>query len=288
MAITFVTARSTGDRDTDLPRLVAAAERAGLSADVTIWDDPAVDWIRYDAIVIRSCWDYTTRAAEFLGWAASVPHLHNSIDVLRWNTDKTYLRDLEAVGVPIIETRWDVRDGDDLGDHDEWVVKPTVSAGSRDTARWTTAAEVHAHSAELLDAGRHSMTQPYIASVDDEGETAMLFFDGVFSHAIRKGPILARGEGVRDDRNGRGDNVERTPTDAQHEVAAAAVTALRQRFDQVPLYVRVDLVTGADGAPLLIELEAAEPFLFLDTAPDTAADRFIASLAHRMGDAPAT
>lgn len=288
MTITFVTASTTGVRDTDLPRLVAAAERAGLEAHVTIWDDPAVDWLSYDAVVIRSCWDYTARAEEFLGWAASVPHLHNTIDVLRWNTDKTYLRALEAAGVPIIETRWDVRDGDDLGDHDEWVVKPTVSAGSKDTARWTTAAEVHAHSADLLAAGRHSMTQPYIASVDDEGETAMLFFGGTFSHAIRKGPILARGEGVRDDRNGRGDNLERTPTDAQHEVAAAALATLTDRFGEVPLYVRVDLVTGADGAPLLIELEAAEPFLFLDMAPDAAADRFIASLVDRLGDASAT
>ncbi len=287
MALTFVTARSTGVRDTDLSRLVAAAERAGLDAEITIWDDPDVDWSSYDAVVIRSCWDYTARAEEFLGWAASVPNLHNSVDVLRWNTDKTYLRDLEAAGVPIIETRWDVGQGDDLGDHDEWVVKPTVSAGSKDTARWTTADDVRAHSAELLAAGRHSMTQPYIASVDDEGETAMLFFGGSFSHAIRKGPILVRGEGVRDDRNGRGDNVERTPTDAQHEVAAGALAALHEQVGQVPLYVRVDLVTGPAGTPLLIELEAAEPFLFLDMAPDAAADRFIAALVDRLDDASA-
>lgn len=288
MTITFVTASVTGGRDTDLPRLVAAAERAGLEADITIWDDPAVDWLSYDAVVIRSCWDYTARAVEFLGWAASVPNLHNSIDVLRWNTDKTYLRDLEAAGIPIIETRWDVRDGDDLGDHDEWVVKPTVSAGSKDTARWSTAAEVHAHSADLLAAGRHSMTQPYIASVDDEGETALLFFGGVFSHAIRKAPMLVAGEGADLDRDDREQITERTPTAAQHEVAAAAIAELQDRFGQVPLYVRVDLVTDTDGSPLLIELEAAEPSLFLDSAPDEAAETFIESLVHRLDVAPTT
>lgn len=288
MALTFVTASSTGVRDTDLPRLVAAAGRAGLAADVTIWDDPAVDWSAYDAVVIRSCWDYTSRVEEFLTWAASVPRLHNPVDVLRWNTDKTYLRVLEAAGVPIIETRWDVGAGDDLGDHAEWVVKPTVSAGSKDTARWTTADEVVAHSEDLLAAGRHSMTQPYVSSVDDEGETAMLFFGGTFSHAIRKGPILVRGEGVRDDRNGRGENVERTPTGPQRDVATAALATLTDLFGEVPLYVRVDLVTGADGAPMLIELEAAEPFLFLDMAPDAAADRFIDSLVRRLDDVAAS
>lgn len=278
MRITFVTAAHTGREDTDLPRLLAAAERRGVDAEITVWDDPDVDWAAYDAVVIRSCWDYITRLEEFLAWADAVPRLHNPVEVLRWNTDKEYLRELQDAGVPIIETHWNAGPTSDIGDHEEWVVKPTVSSGSKGAARWSSREDALAHSADLQAAGRVSMTQPYIASVDDEGETAMLYFGGSFSHAIRKGPILARGEGVRDDRNGRGENVERTPTPAQHEVALRALSALETAVGQMPVYVRVDLVTGPDGGPLLIELEAAEPFLFLDVVEEAAADRLVAAV----------
>ena len=283
MAITFVSSSWALELDADLPLLVAAASQRGIDAEITIWDDPAVDWNAYDAVIVRSCWDYTSRRDEFLAWAASVPHLHNSHEVLAWNTDKVYLRQIEAAGVPIIETRWNVAAGDDLGDHAEWVVKPTVSAGSLDTARWESPADVYAHSAALVSAGRTSMTQPYISSVDEEGETAMLFFGGEFSHAIRKGPILVRGEGIRQDRDGRGENEVRTPTTAQHEVAAAALAAVDEVLGHPAdlLYARVDLVTGADGSPLVIEIELAEPYLFLVLA-DGGAGRLVDAVAARI------
>jgi hypothetical protein len=283
VTITFVSSSWARDLDHDLPLLIQAARRRGIDAEITIWDDPAVDWKAYDAVVVRSCWDYTPRRDEFLAWAASVPRLHNSHEVLAWNTDKVYLRQIEAAGVPIIETRWNVAGGDDLGDHAEWVVKPTVSAGSRDTARWESLDEVYAHSAALVGAGRTSMTQPYISSVDDEGETAMLFFGGEFSHAIRKGPILARGEGIRQDRDGRGEHEARTPTPAQREVATAALAAIDDVLGQPAdlLYARVDLVTGSDGSPMVIELELTEPYLFLVLA-DGGAGRLVDAVAARI------
>jgi len=162
-------------------------------------------------------------------------------------------------------------------------VKPTVSAGSRDTARWTSPDDVYAHSAELVAAGRTSMTQPYIASVDDEGETAMLFFGGTFSHAIRKGAILARGEGVRQDRDGRGENpIAREPSEAQHRVAAQALAAVDDIVGAGTdlMYARVDLVTADDGSPLVIELELTEPSLFLPWS-DGGADRLVETIASR-------
>ncbi len=283
MTISFVSSSWAIELDPDLPLLVDAARRRGLDAEVTIWDDPAVDWTSYDAVVVRSCWDYITQREAFLAWAASVPRLHNSHEVLAWNTDKVYLRQLAAAGVPIIETRWNIAEGDDLGDHAEWVVKPTVSAGSMDTARWQAPADVYAHSTALLEAGRTSMTQPYISSVDDEGETAMLFFGGEFSHAIRKGPILIRGEGIRQDRDGRGENAPRTPSVAQHEVAAGALAAVDEILGHPAdlLYARVDLVTGADGSPQVIELELTEPYLFLVLA-DGGAGRIVDALAARI------
>lgn len=281
MTIALVSAAPFRDLDDDLPLLLDAAAARGLDAVITSWDDPAVDWAAYDTVIVRSCWDYISRREEFLAWTASVPNLHNSHDVISWNTDKVYLRQLEAAGVPIIETRWDVAPGDDIGEHAEWVVKPTVSAGSRDTARWTSRDDVYAHSAELVAAGRTSMTQPYIASVDDEGETAMLFFGGQFSHAIRKGAILAKGEGVRQDRDGRGENpMARTPTDAQHAIAAQALAATDQILGRAAelMYARVDLVTAADGSPLVIELELTEPSLFLPWS-DGGADRLMDAIA---------
>lgn len=282
MTIALATATVARDLDADLPLIVRAAADRGVEVEIVVWDDAAVDWSAYDAVVVRSCWDYTNRRDEFLAWAAAVPSLHNDAGILTWNTDKTYLRQLAAAGVPVIETRWDVAVGDDLGDHAEWVVKPTVSAGSKDTARWSTREEVWAHSAELVAAGRTSMTQPYIASVDDEGETAMLFFDGELSHAIRKGPLLQRGEGVQQDRDSRESITPRTPTQAQRDVSAHALAAAVEvmGLDRPPLYARVDLVTAADGSPLLIELELAEPSLFLPHA-DGAADRLVDAVLAR-------
>lgn len=282
MTIAFVTSTAHGALDADLPLLVAAAAGRGTDGRIVTWDDPEVDWSSFEAVVVRSCWDYIDRREEFLAWAGSVPRLHNSVDVLRWNTDKVYLREVEAAGVPIIETRWDVARGDDIGDHDEWVVKPTISAGSKDTARWSTREEVWEHSAALVAAGRSSMTQPYVSSVDEEGETAMLHFSGVFSHAIRKGALLERGEGVRQDRDSRESITPRTPSDAQRELSEHAIGAAVRALglDEPPLYARVDLVTAADGSPLLIELELAEPSLFLPTA-DGAAERLVDAVLAR-------
>ena len=282
MVITFVTSSFARSVDPDLPLLLDAARQRDVVAEITLWDDPTVDWGSYDAVVVRSCWDYVGRRAEFLAWAAGVKHLHNSPDVLAWNTDKVYLKQLEAAGVPIIETRWDVAPGDDIGDHAEWVVKPTISAGSRDTARWATAEEVWEHSAALVAAGRPSMTQPYVSSVDDEGETALLHFSGTFSHAIRKGPLLERGEGVNQDRDSREAITPRIPSPAQRDVADRAIAAAVEAtgLDTPPLYARVDLVTAPDGSPHLIELELAEPSLFLPQS-DGGAGRLVDAVLAR-------
>ncbi len=244
-----------------------------MRVDLVRWDDPAVQWDLYDLAVVRSCWDYAWRLEEFLTWAASVPRLRNPVEVLRWNTDKTYLRDLERAGLPLVPTAWDPTDADLLPDGEEWVVKPSVSAGSRDTARWSTRDDALDHVGQLGRAGRTAMVQPYVSSVDAAGETAMLFLGGRFSHAVRKGPLLGRGEGVRQDRDSRADLRPVVATAEQRAVAQAV-------FDAVPelvpgaapvLYARIDLVADGEGAPVLLELELAEPSLFLPQAPEAAA-----------------
>jgi len=222
---------------------------------------------------VRSCWDYAWRLEEFLTWAASVPRLRNSVEVLRWNTDKTYLRQLQRAGLPVVPTVWDPADAAALPDAQEWVVKPSISAGSRDTARWSSPEDALAHAASLTAAGRTAMLQPYLASVDDAGETAMLFIGGAFSHAVRKGPLLQRGEGVRSDRDSRSDLTPAVPSTAQRELAQAVFDAVPALvgIDAPPLYARIDLVDDADGEPVVLELELTEPSLFLPQAPDAPA-----------------
>ena len=258
--------------DPDLPIASAALREAGLAVDLLRWDDPAVRWADYDLAVVRSCWDYAWRLDEFLAWAESVPRLRNPVEVLRWNTDKVYLRDLERAGLPVVPTVWDPTTAGDLPDAPEWVVKPSVSAGSRDTARWHEPAAVLDHVAQLTGAGRTAMVQPYLRSVDELGETAMLFIGGGFSHAVRKGPLLAAGEGVRQDRDSRGDLRPAVPTAAQREVAQAVFDAVPGLVgvDRSSLYARIDLVQDANGRPVVLELELTEPSLFLPQAPAAA------------------
>jgi hypothetical protein len=258
--------------DEDGPLLLAELASAGVDATVARWDDDGVDWSDFDLVLVRSTWDYPLRRAEFLAWTRRCRRTANPADVLAWNTDKIYLRELADAGVPVIETHWDVRTGDDLPRlgiaAEEWVVKPSISGGSKDTARWDNPDDVYAHSEELIAAGRTAMVQPYVPSVDVEGETALIFVGGRFSHAIRKGPLLERGEGIRQDRDQREVITPRAPTAAQLDVAEQVLAALPSSLGRADdlAYARVDLATDPEGTPRLIELELTEPSLFLDHA----------------------
>jgi hypothetical protein len=271
--------------DPDLPLAAPALRQAGYAVDCVRWDDPVVDWPAYDLAVVRSCWDYAWRRAEFLAWAETVPGLRNDPAVLRWNTDKTHLRDVEAAGLPVVPTVWDPAGVADLPDAREWVVKPSVSAGSRDTARWSDPADVLAHATALTAVGRTAMVQPYQASVDDDGETALLFLGGEFSHAACKGPLLGRGEGVRQDRDSRSGVRPATATPEQQALAQAVVDTLRHLVPgSAPLlYARVDLVADDAGRPLVLEVELTEPNLFLRLALPEALTRLVRAVGDAIG-----
>lgn len=266
----------------DARMLAAALTGLGVAADIAVWDDPAVDWSRYDLVVVRSTWDYTDRREEFLAWAESLPRALNPADVLRWNTDKRYLRDLEAAGAPVVPTRWDP---DDIpADWPEYVLKPSVSSGSRDTARWGPGEEdaARAHLRELRDAGRTVMLQPYLEAVDTAGETALVFLGGEYSHAARKARVLNPGagiEGLAGLGETRGKVTATTATDAELDLAHRVLDAVPGGRDL--LYARVDLIPGPGGDPLLIELELTEPALYLEHAPGGDA-RFAKAVAARL------
>lgn len=294
--IALVTAIPALHRDDDMPPLLDACARVGLDAEIRAWDDPTVSWSRYDGVVLRSPWDYHARLPEFLSWCAradAVSRLLNPLDVVLWNTDKHYLADLAEVDVSVVPTRFVEPDAEPLPalesalaafpDAAELVVKPTVSVGSIDTQRYRRDEAFAAanHVGRLLAAGRAAMLQPYLDAVDSRGETALLYFDGAFSHAIRKAALLRPGRDGADHADVPDAIAPRTPDPEELATGEAVLAALRARTGAAPLYARVDLIRDAAGQPTLLELELTEPALFFAGAPG-AADRFVEALARRI------
>jgi O-ureido-D-serine cyclo-ligase len=305
--IALVTAREALALDPDMPPLIAAFEAVGCAVETPCWDDPAVDWAGFDAALLRSTWDYAPRAAEFqrfVARVAAVTQLHNPPALVTWSLDKHYLVDLAKAGVATVPTRF-VEPGDaaaaalaaflaggapratpgaTIGTAAEYVVKPAIGAGSKDAARYRTdsaddRARALDHLAALLAADRSVMLQPYLASVDAEGETAMVYLDGRLSHAIRKGPLLAPGAGFVEGLFAAEDIRPREPGKDEGRIAKAAFNAIP---GPPPLYARVDLVRDAEGAPVVLELELVEPSLFFEHGPG-AAERLVEGLMARIG-----
>jgi hypothetical protein len=185
----------------------------------------------------------------------------------------------------VVPTVWDPLTPDELPDAVEWVVKPSVPAGSRDTARWLDPLAALGHAAELAGAGRTAMVQPYLTGVDVASVTALLFVGGRLSHALRTGPQLARGEGVRQDRDSRGDLRPVAATREQRDVAQAVADAVPSLVPGAAplLYARIDLVADATGAPVVLELELTEPSLFLPQAPAEALPRLVRAVGDAIG-----
>lgn len=262
---------------TDDDRLLfAPLGRRGIEAVPHVWTGPPA--VGFDLVVVRSTWDYVPQRERFLAWADGCARLRNPASILRWNTDKRYLHALAAAGVPVVPTRF-VAPGEAYEPPGvEHVVKPTVSAGTRDTARFGAGAPAScAHVAALHRQGRTAMVQPYVASVDARGETALVYFGGELSHVLHKPALLPRGAAAI---AGLGSRSLVRPHAASADERAVAERVL----DAVPggraalTYARVDLVAGDDGAPMLLELEATEPCLYL-ALDDGAADRFAAAIA---------
>lgn len=294
MKIALVTAVAAFALDDDLQPLQQALEKAGIQAPIVAWDDPTVSWSRFDAALLRSPWDYADRLPEFLGWAENASkqtRLLNPLEVIRRNTDKHYLADLARLGLSVVPSEF-AEPGDSAAaaladflekysDAAEFVVKPAIGAGSRDAQRYGREQVVEAteHVKRLLDGKRSVLMQPYLASVDVAGETALMFFEGVFSHAIRKGALLQKDVGPTRALFATEKITARTPGADELALAKAVLAALPGG----PLaYARVDLIRAADGSPCLLELELTEPSLFFPFDKG-AADRFAESLKKRLG-----
>jgi hypothetical protein len=276
--VALVTAEAARGSDDDETPLLDALIWSGVEASVVAWDDRSADWSAFDLVVIRSTWDYAPRHGEFVRWIRRVAlrsTLANAADVVEWNLDKRYLRDLQRAGLPVVPTTWlEPGDAVRLPERGELVVKPVVSAGAKDTVRY--AMPNHADLAReqidaLLRRKRPVMVQPYIASVDEHGETALVYLEGAFSHAVRKGAILREPLVATSALFAAEDITYVRPTAQQREVGDAVLRFVQSR--EPVLYARVDVVDGARGEPLVLEVELAEPSLFLGYA-EGATERF--------------
>lgn len=264
--------------------IIEGLRARGRHALPAVWNDPAVDWQAGQAVVLRSTWDYTRARPEFLEWLEGLPcPVFNPAEVVRWNTDKRYLETLRVAGVPITPTFY-LEVGASLPDElgaKECVVKPSVSAGSQDTIRLATddRRAISAHVEAIHRQGKTVMVQPYLSGVESQGETALLYIDGRFSHAIRKGPILRETGRVATDSLFALEAVEaREPTADERELAARVLAALP--FSGL-LYTRVDLIPDDEGAPVVLEVELTEPSIFFEHGPGSQ-DRFVEAIVSRL------
>jgi glutathione synthase/RimK-type ligase-like ATP-grasp enzyme len=269
--------------------LVAALETRRCRVSRPRWDDAAVDWAAADVVVVRTTWDYARQRDRFLAWAgrtAAVTRLWNPVEVLRWNTHKSYLLELEERGAPVVPTAWLGRgDRIDLGallssrGWSQAVVKPAVGASSEglflvDAERPHTGQR---HLDALLGRG-DVMIQPYLDTIERRGELSIVVIDGEVSHAIRKIPRPGEYR-IQEEFGGARERVvvDREAATLARWVVEATGTEL--------LFARIDLVEDATGTLQLAELEATEPDLYLAVVPG-AADGLAEAIVRRAEGDP--
>lgn len=234
--------------DAPLPQALAALK---MLAHPVAWDNPSVDWTLFDAIIVRSCWNYPQHYSAFLSWITKLESLHvrlfNSPQLLRWNSHKSYLLELEQKGIPIIPTRILSKDTK-ISSHDG-IQKPIVGNGGHGFIRHPTAHISHAHDMLL---------QPYMREVDTDGEYQYIFIGNTHTHTMHKTQATIR------------------PIEAAQSFIDQAALVI-SNITPTPLYARVDGV-HVHGRLMLMELELIEPLLYLDVHPD-AATRLAQTLA---------
>lgn len=267
--IAIATCAAYGELKVDDRLLGEALESRGAEALPVVWDGAQPRWQSFDLCLVRSTWDYHDKHEEFLAWTrevAGATTLHNPADLIAWNSDKTYLRELGERGVPTVATVWVDRGSDADVEAilaregwEEAVIKPVVDLGAKNLHRVRAGAGTAKDALAATLSRGAAMVQPFLPSLEEEGELSLIFIDGSFGHAVRKRPASGdfRVQSIW------GGTAEEAGASTDHlEVAKRALAHL----DEPPLYARVDLVTGPDGSPCLIELELIEPNLYLSTS----------------------
>ncbi|MER6666054.1 hypothetical protein ABT256_16060 [Amycolatopsis japonica] len=281
----FVACSTLPEGDGDEHAVPEALADLGFKTRWAAWDDTTVDFGAADIVVLRATWDYAERHDEFLSWTESVPSLSNSAEVVRWNTDKSYLAELGDAGVAVVPTTLIAPDDKAPSwPKGEFVLKPAIGAGSRGAGRFTAGDAAAAHLSGLQADGNTVLLQPYQSSVDSDGEIALVYFGGVYSHAFSKAAMLGR----ELDESGLYVTEKLAPVQpaagyrALAEDALDATAALLGILRAELLYARVDLVAGLDGRPLLLELELVEPPLGFRQTDAAAAWRFASAVRQQL------
>ncbi|MBX0291617.1 hypothetical protein K3G63_14295 [Hymenobacter sp. HSC-4F20] len=257
-------APNVDDEDSLLTRYL---REQGHTVEPRVWTNPAVDWLRYDVVVVKSPWDYFDRVGEFYQWLDRMEGLGvkllNPAATVRWNADKKYLLDMQAAGVRIVPTHWLSRgqavETDSLFEtlgHDTLVVKPAVSGGAKNTFVLTRQeSAIRQPQLEQLLRDEDFLVQPFQPQIQKEGEWSLIYFGGEFSHCVLKTPK----SGDFRVQHYLGGGIEPRPAPAHLRQAADAIV---RAFATGCLYARVDGL-DQDGEFLLMELELIEPFLYL-------------------------
>jgi hypothetical protein len=281
ITVALATCREMPHLDPDTRHLIAPLAAHDVTVKPVVWDDSTIDWSRFDLVVVRS------------RWAACVPRLANDVSTLAWNTDKRYLINLAERGIPVVPTSW-IEPGDYWMPPRQglWVVKPAVSLASLDAGRYRLEdAEERrlamTHVRRLQAVGRTVMLQPYVQAIETCGETSLVYFGGVFSHAVRKAAVL-KGPDDGVDRRFVPDGGLRLcpvkPTMAQVNLAERVLAAVPGGPEAL-LYARVDLVASDNGTPILMELELTEPQLYFGRFAGSA-EQMAAVIAGRARNCP--
>lgn len=231
------------------------------------WSRPNREWAEFDAVVIRSPWDYQNAPEKFMATLADIEsagtRLFNPLRVCQWNLDKVYLKELQDRGVPIVPTQWlehldEIRLANlfsQAGEESRLVVKPTIGAGADGIYVLSPDDEQQAERAVNEYAAQRLMVQPFLKSIQTTGEYSLFYFAGRYSHAILKQP-QAGDFRVQEEHGGRISSAK--PSEPMLQIATQALEAVGETL----LYARIDIVLLDDGSPAVIELEIIEPSLY--------------------------
>lgn len=266
------------EHDYTMDALRPAFEARGITLGDVSWDDETADWASYDAVIIGTTWDYWDRLGEFLAALSAIEaktRLFNPSALVRWNSRKTYLRDLEARGAKLIPTLWldtcgeaEARAAFDQLGADTLVFKRQVGAGAKGQHKLT-------RGEAIPDMPHPMMVQPFLPMIQTEGELSFIFIDGELSHALvkRAQPGDYR---IQSSYGGREEVLHPSAEDL------AAAKSVLGALDAAPLYGRVDMLRGEDGGLQLMELEVIEPYLYPIEGPELGV-RMAAAVAKRIG-----
>jgi glutathione synthase/RimK-type ligase-like ATP-grasp enzyme len=284
----FLTLDERGDYVIDDEHAVAPLADRGWQVSTVSWRQTEIPWSGFDAVIIRSTWDYWNDVTAFLEVLSRIDretHLANSLEIVHWNLEKTYLADLDRQGVRIVPTIWPLEVKPDsfqafsaqLGG-DQLVIKPVIGANGDRAFR--VSPDDSRERREMISAcfaDRRALVQKFMPGILTEGEFSLFFFNGEFSHAILKTPA----ENEFRSQEERGASIRSVTPEPQllargHQALAA--------LPEMPLYARADFVRDDESDFLVMELELIEPSMYLRTDPG-APVKFARAIDARYGAA---